>query len=374
MTTSSYVLKGSSAQCQKSSQFAFFVNSGSEANDLALRLAQTHTGNKDVIALEHAYHGHLTSLIEISHYKFNLPGGIGQQEHVHVAALPDSYRGKYRDTQHKKEDIGRLYADELKTMCQDIQAQGKGVCAFIAESLVSCGGQVIPPKDYFAQVYEHVRAAGGVCIADEVQVGFGRIGKHWWAFQEFDVEPDIVTMGKPMGNGHPVACVYGGNPVSCAVANAVFDIIEEENLREHAIVVGEYLMDSCLILGKKHKCIGDIRGIGLFVGIDLVKDRKTRVPDRECAQYVVKRMKEEHILISADGPNCNILKIKPPMVFTKENVDEVISTLDRVLKEYRHNKELFEINSVRTQKTTEVTSAKDHRPRKPTYEAKIKSI
>ncbi|XP_074025701.1 alanine--glyoxylate aminotransferase 2-like isoform X1 [Leptinotarsa decemlineata] len=374
----------------------FFVNSGSEANDLALRLAQIHTGNKDVIALEHAYHGHLTSLIDISHYKFNLPGGVGQKEHVHVASLPDSYRGKYRDSEYQKEEIGQLYADEVRDICTKIQEDGNGVCAFIAESMVSCGGQVIPPKNYFGEVYNHVRSAGGVCIADEVQVGFGRIGKHWWAFQQFDVLPDIVTMGKPMGNGHPVACVvttqeiadsfmktgveyfntYGGNPVSCAIANAVFDTIEKENLRENAVVVGEYLQDNCQMLAKKHKCIGDVRGVGLFVGIDVVQDRETRIPDTECAKFILQRMREEHILISLDGPHCNIIKMKPPMVFTKENVDEVVSTLDRLFKEYRHKMEAFILSTPRSQTSNgEIKSMKEHRPIKPIFQkSKIKSI
>uniref|UniRef100_V5GZS9 Alanine--glyoxylate aminotransferase-like protein n=2 Tax=Anoplophora glabripennis TaxID=217634 RepID=V5GZS9_ANOGL len=201
-------------------------------------------------------------------------------------------------------------------------------------------------------------------------------------------------MGKPMGNGHPVACVvttqeiadsfmktgveyfntYGGNPVSCAVANAVFDVIERENLREHALVVGEYLLDSCHILAKKHKCIGDVRGMGLFVGIDIVQDRDTRTPDKECAQYAHRRLREEHILISVDGPYNNIIKIKPPMIFTKENVDEVISTLDRAFKEYRHNKEMYAVNSsTKQQKPTDVSS-KEHRPRKALSETQIKSI
>ncbi|KAJ8921891.1 hypothetical protein NQ315_008524 [Exocentrus adspersus] len=375
-------------------KICFFVNSGSEANDLALRLAQIHTGNRDIIALEHAYHGHLTSLIDISHYKFNLPGGVGQKDHVHVASLPDVYRGKYRDTEYKKDEMGTLYANEVKEICDKIKSDtGKGICAFIAESLISCGGQVIPPQNYFKEVYSHVKAAGGICIADEVQVGFGRVGKYWWAFQKYDVEPDIVTMGKPMGNGHPVACVvttqeiadsfmktgveyfntYGGNPVSCAVANAVINVIEQENLREHALVVGEYLLDSCHILAKKHKCIGDVRGMGLFVGIDIVQDRETRVPDKELAQYAHHRLREEHILISVDGPHNNIIKIKPPMVFTKENVDEVISTLDRAFKEYRHNNEMYSVNSSKQPKATEV-SVKDHRPRKALSETQIKSI
>ncbi|XP_074025702.1 alanine--glyoxylate aminotransferase 2-like isoform X2 [Leptinotarsa decemlineata] len=211
----------------------FFVNSGSEANDLALRLAQIHTGNKDVIALEHAYHGHLTSLIDISHYKFNLPGGVGQKEHVHVASLPDSYRGKYRDSEYQKEEIGQLYADEVRDICTKIQEDGNGVCAFIAESMVSCGGQVIPPKNYFGEVYNHVRSAGGVCIADEVQVGFGRIGKHWWAFQQFDVLPDIVTMGKPMGNGHPVACVVTTQEIADSFMKTGVEYFNTNERRTH---------------------------------------------------------------------------------------------------------------------------------------------
>ncbi|XP_050306308.1 5-phosphohydroxy-L-lysine phospho-lyase [Anthonomus grandis grandis] len=341
-------------------EVCFFVNSGSEANDLALRLAQIHTGNKDVITLEHAYHGHLTSLIDISHYKFGLPGGVGQKEHVHLASCPDTYRGKYRDDQYPAEELGTLYANDVKDLCNIAQENGGGVSAFIAESLLSCGGQVIPPKSYFKQVYEHVRKAGGICIADEVQVGFGRVGKNWWAFQDYDVKPDIVTMGKPMGNGHPVACVittraiatsffntgveyfntYGGNPVSCAIANAVFDTIERENLIENAHAVGKYLLERCQMLGQKHKYVGDVRGVGLFVGIDLVEDRETRKPHKQCAQMVVQRMREEHILVSSDGPDCNVIKFKPPMVFTKENVDKLVSTLDEVLKEFRQKEKL----------------------------------
>jgi len=208
-----------------------------------------------------------------------------------------------------------------------------------------------------------------------------------------DIVPDIVTVGKPMGNGHPIAAVittkaiadsfkktgveyfntYGGNPVSCAIANAVFDTIEKENLREHALVVGEYLMDSCQMLEKKHSIIGDVRGAGLFVGVELVTDRDTRTPARETASYVVSRMKEEQILISSDGPDCNVLKFKPPMVFTKENVDEVVSTLDRILKEAREISEL----SMPTVRNAVHTSTKDKGPitiKKPIKEEQIKSI
>ncbi|CAG9769389.1 unnamed protein product [Ceutorhynchus assimilis] len=379
-------------------EVCFFVNSGSEANDLALRLAQIHTGRKDVITLEHAYHGHLTSLIDISHYKFNLPGGVGQKEHVYLAPCPDSYRGKYRDDEYAAEEIGSLYADDIRELCEDSEKLGNGVSAFIAESLLSCGGQVIPPTNYFSEVYDHVRKAGGVCIADEVQVGFGRVGKHWWAFQHYDVKPDIVTMGKPMGNGHPVACVvttraiaesffntgveyfntYGGNPVSCAIANAVFDTIEKDNLMERASVVGKYLFDSCQALASKHKFIGEVRGLGLFVGIDLVKDRDSREAYTECAKTVVQRMREEHILVSSDGPECNVIKFKPPMVFTKENVDKAVSVLDRVLTEVRHKEKLDA--KIKSLQNLVPSILADHPTKgqspvvRPSYKENIKSI
>ncbi|KAF5273510.1 hypothetical protein FQA39_LY07527 [Lamprigera yunnana] len=341
----------------------FFMNSGSEANDLALRLAQIHTRNTDVITVDHAYHGHLLSTIDVSPYKFNLPGGSQKKDYVHVAACPDTYRGKYRDTTHNKEDLGHLYAENVREICRRVQEKGKGICAFISESLLSCGGQIIPPKNYFKEVYQHVRAAGGVCIADEVQVGFGRVGYHWWAFgiHGDDVVPDIVTLGKPMGNGHPVAAVittraiadsfyrtgveyfntYGGNPVSCAIANAVFDVIEEENLRERALEVGNYLKQACDTLKSKHEVIGDVRGVGLFVGIELVTDRIKRLPATKIAAYVVRRMKEERVLISRDGPDENVLKFKPPMVFNKQNADVLVSALDKVLGEVKEIPELL---------------------------------
>jgi len=231
----------------------FFVNSGSEANDLALRIARTHTGSDQVICQDNAYHGHVISLMEISPYKFNKPGGDGCPEHTHIAPTPDTYRGKYRDVDHPGEDLGQLYADEVKAIIEKMQVEGKKLGCFIAESLQSCGGQVIPPPNYLREVYKHVRAAGGICIADEVQVGFGRVGSNWWAFQlqGEDIVPDIVTLGKPMGNGHPVSAIvtttemaesfkktgieyfntFGGNPVSCAIASAVMDVIEDEEVR-----------------------------------------------------------------------------------------------------------------------------------------------
>ncbi|XP_046391879.1 5-phosphohydroxy-L-lysine phospho-lyase-like [Ischnura elegans] len=336
----------------------FLVNSGSEANDLALRLARTHTKHHDVITLDHAYHGHLSSLIDISPYKFNLPGGGGKPDWVHVAACPDTYRGKYRSRDYPNEDLGLKYAEDVKEICQEAAANGRTICGFIAESLQSCGGQIIPPANYLRNVYKYVREAGGICIADEVQVGFGRVGSHWWAFelQGDDIIPDIVTIGKPMGNGHPVAAVvttpeiaqsfqntgmeyfntYGGNAVSCAVALAVIHVLESEGLRGHAEKVGKHILSSLKQLALRHPTlIGDVRGVGLFVGVEIVVHGEDGqlIPATAEAQHIVSRMKEEHILISSDGPDRNVLKLKPPMVFSEENADRFVKLLDEILNE-----------------------------------------
>uniref|UniRef100_A0A1B6E588 Alanine--glyoxylate aminotransferase 2-like n=2 Tax=Clastoptera arizonana TaxID=38151 RepID=A0A1B6E588_9HEMI len=338
----------------------FLVNSGSEANDLALRLARAHTKKYDVITLDHAYHGHLSSLIDISPYKFE--NQSSKPHWVHIAPSPDIYRGKYRDIDYPSEDLGKKYADDVQQILKKLRDDGREVCAFFAESLQSCGGQIIPPPNYLRNVIRYIHNAGGVFIADEVQVGFGRVGKHWWAFQlqGDDIIPDIVTVGKPMGNGHPVAAVittpeisksfkdtgieyfntYGGNPVSCAVAKSVMEVLERENLRDHAIRVGNYLLNSLRQLMLKHNIIGDVRGIGLFIGIELVLDRVKRTPATAEAQHIVSRMKEEHILLSSDGPDRNVLKLKPPMVFSIANADKFVVTLDLILEEI-HNCEVI---------------------------------
>ncbi|XP_070426231.1 5-phosphohydroxy-L-lysine phospho-lyase isoform X2 [Equus przewalskii] len=326
----------------------YFLNSGSEANDLALRLARQYTGHWDVVVLDHAYHGHLSSLIDISPYKFR--GLDGQKEWVHVAPLPDTYRGPYRED-HPNPAVA--YASEVKRVVSSVQEKGRKIAAFFAESLPSVGGQIIPPAGYFPEVAEHVRRAGGVFVADEIQVGFGRVGKHFWAFQlqGEDFVPDIVTMGKSIGNGHPVACVattqavarafeatgveyfntFGGSPVSCAVGLAVLDVLEKEQLQAHAACVGSFLME---LLGQqkaKHPIIGDIRGVGLFVGVDLIKDKATRTPATEEADYLVSRLKENYILLSTDGPGRNVLKFKPPMCFSLDNAQHVVAKLDAIL-------------------------------------------
>ncbi|XP_028353744.1 5-phosphohydroxy-L-lysine phospho-lyase isoform X2 [Physeter macrocephalus] len=322
--------------------------SRSEANDLALRLARQYTGHWDVVVLDHAYHGHLSSLIDISPYKFR--DLDGQKEWVHVAPLPDTYRGPYRED-HPNPAVA--YASEVKRVVGSAQEKGRKIAAFFAESLPSVGGQIIPPAGYFPEVAGHIRRAGGVFVADEIQVGFGRVGKHFWAFQlqGEDFVPDIVTMGKSIGNGHPVACVattqavarafeatgveyfntFGGSPVSCAVGLAVLDVLEKEQLQAHAASVGSFLME---LLGQqkaKHPILGDIRGVGLFIGVDLIKDEATRMPATEEADYVVSRLKENYILLSTDGPGRNVLKFKPPMCFSLDNARHVVARLDAIL-------------------------------------------
>eukprot|EP00096_Caligus_rogercresseyi_P015059 TRINITY_DN7516_c0_g1_i1.p1 TRINITY_DN7516_c0_g1~~TRINITY_DN7516_c0_g1_i1.p1 ORF type:complete len:456 (-),score=73.67 TRINITY_DN7516_c0_g1_i1:64-1431(-) len=334
-------------------EVAFFVNSGSEANDLALRLARAHTLSKEVITLNHAYHGHVISLIEVSPYKF--AKGYSPPSSTHIVSVPDTYRGKYRSDKYSEEECAHHYAEEVRNVIKDLESQGKKAGCFIAESLQSCGGQVIFPQGYLRKVYDYMHSNGGVVIADEVQVGFGRVGSSMWAFhtQGTDITPDIVTLGKPMGNGHPVAAVvttreiaesfssreaeyfntFGGNPVSCAISNAVLDVIENENLMERAYENGEYLKSEFNRLQSKYDMIGDVRGFGMFLGVDLVLDRISREPHTSAAKHMVQRLRDNKILAQYDGPYCNVLKFKPPLAFSRENCDRLIKTMDGIFQE-----------------------------------------
>jgi 4-aminobutyrate aminotransferase-like enzyme len=319
----------------------FFGNSGSEANDLALRMARQFTGEKTTIVLDGAYHGNLFSLIEISPYKHNGPGGNGAPNFVYTLPMPDSFRGKYRGV-----DCGEKYAQEMQATINEIQNKGKKVSTFIAEALMGCGGQLVLPKGFLKKVFNLVRAAGGICIADEIQIGFGRVGSHFWGFETDGVVPDIVTMGKSMGNGHPLSAVvttrkiadsfnngmeyfnsFGGNAVSCAVGQAVLDVIKEEALQENALEVGNYLLNQLKNLQDQHDLIGEVRGRGLFIGIELVKDEL--VPAQAEAQTIVNQMKNKGLLLSTDGPEHNVIKIKPPLLFNKKNADELVEKIDK---------------------------------------------
>jgi len=302
----------------------YFVNSGSEANELALRLARAHTKARDMIVLEHAYHGNTTTLIDISPYKHDGPGGDGPPAGVHKAPLPAS------------KDDAQIVAD-LATQLKH------RLCGFIAESMPSVAGQIVLPDGYLENVYNAVRAAGGVCIADEVQTGLGRIGTDFWAFEKYGVVPDIVVLGKPIGNGHPIGAVittpeiaesfdngmeffstFGGNNVSCAIGLAVLEVVEEEKLQSHALQVGERLISGLRDLQQRYDIISDVRGSGLFLGVEL---RNGNAPATVEANEIVNRMREQGILLGADGPFHNVLKIRPPMPFSHADADLLISTL-----------------------------------------------
>jgi 4-aminobutyrate aminotransferase-like enzyme len=283
--------------------------------------------------------------MEVSSYKFDGKGGGGKPDTTHLLPLPDPYRGKYTGAY-----CGSDYAEHAKEHIDRLKAEGKGIAGFIGESMVSCGGQIVPPNNYFKEVYKYVREAGGVCIADEVQTGFGRMGKTFWAFELYGVTPDIVTMGKPAGNGHPLAIVactkevsekfatgmeffntFGGNPVSCAIGRTVLEIIEEENLQQNALEVGQFLKEELKMLQQAFPIIGDVRGEGLFLGFELNDAEKN--PLAEHASYLANRMKALGVLMSTDGPDYNVLKIKPPIVFSKENAKELIFRLKTVFSE-----------------------------------------
>ena len=324
----------------------FFVCTGSEANELALRMARTHTGREGMVVLEGGYHGNTSSLVQLSSYKFDGPGGAGPPPWVACVPMPDGYRGRYR---FSDPDCGARYAEEVG---RAIDALGGQPAGFLFESILSCGGQIVLPAGFLRDAFERVRAAGGVCIADEVQVGFGRAGSSFWAFEDHGVVPDIVTMGKPIGNGHPLAAVvttpeiadsfnngmeyfntFGGNPVSCRIGMAVLDVIEEEGLQEHARRVGERLLAGLKRLVERHPIVGDARGTGLFQGIELVTDRESLEPAPRHAGYLVERIRDRGILLSTDGPLHNVVKIKPPLVFDEDDADRLVSNLDEVLEE-----------------------------------------
>ncbi len=337
-------------------EVCFFVCSGSEANELALRLARSATGRRDVIVVEGAYHGNTTGLIEISPYKFEGPGGEGRPAHVRVAPMPDGYRGTYR---YGDPESATRYAAAVADEIAGARADGREIAAFFCESMLGCAGQIVLPDGYLHEAYGHVRKAGGVCVADEVQVGFGRVGSHFWAFETQGVVPDIVTLGKPIGNGHPIGAVvttrrvaeaahtgmeyfntFGGNPVSCAVALAVLDVIEEGGLQARAAEVGAHLKSSLVSLAKRHPMIGDVRGLGLFLGIELVREAESLTPATREAAEAVELMKDRGVLLSTDGPLKNVIKIKPPLVFTWENADELVAGLDEVLGEIEQKAEM----------------------------------
>ncbi len=320
----------------------YFVNSGSEANDLALLMARLYTGNYDVIALRNAYHGGIASAMGLTAHgtwKYNVPHSFG----VHHAIVPDPYRGPYG---YDDPDAGAKYAADVKELI-DYATPGR-VAAYVAEPVQGVGGVVMPPKGYLENVYSAVREAGGLCISDEVQAGFGRLGEHFWGFEAQGVVPDIVTMAKSMGNGAPVAAVvtrreiaealtarihfntFGGNPVSMACAKATLEAIENEGMQQNARDVGAYWIERLRELAARHAIIGDVRGMGLMIGVELVEDRATRAPASEATGKVLEGAKDHGLLIGKGGLRGNVLRIKPPFCVTRADADFACDVLDRV--------------------------------------------
>jgi 4-aminobutyrate aminotransferase-like enzyme len=330
----------------------YFVNSGSEANELALRLARAHTGRRDLIVLEHAYHGNTTTLIDVSPYKHCGPGGSGTPPWVHVAPLPDLYRdaGQTGGPENGA-GAGTRYVRELEAIIDRVRTGGGGLCGFMAESWPSVAGQLRLPADYVQAAYARVRAAGGVCIADEVQTGYGRLGGHFWGFEYYHVVPDIVVLGKPIGNGHPIGAVvttaeiarsfdngmeffstFGGNTVSCAIGLAVLDVVQSEALQRRASEVGAGLLALLRRLQQRHELIGDVRGAGLFVGVELVTDRASRAPASAQASDAVNRMRELGVLVGTEGPHHNVIKIRPPLPFDAQDAARLSDALASALR------------------------------------------
>lgn len=326
----------------KSLNKVYFVNSGSAASDLAMRLVHAHTKHKKLMVMEHGYHGNTQMGIDVSDYKFNSPKGSGKKEYILKTPIPDTYNGKY-----KEKNAGSLYAKEA---IEQISNSEEPIAAFISEPIVGCGGQVPLADGYLKEIYPSIRKQGGVCISDEVQTGFGRLGGCFWGYEAQGVIPDIVILGKPMANGHPMGAVvttdeiaesfskgveffssFGGNPVSCAIALSVLEVIEEEQLQENAKVVGDYYKSLLLALKKDHKCIGDVRGSGLFLGVEII-DENTKKTNRKLAHHIKNELRNGNILISTDGPDDSVLKTKPPLCFTKENAKTVVDALNSVLK------------------------------------------
>jgi len=322
----------------------FFVNSGSAASDLAIRLALTHTHYENIMAVEHGYHGNTKTGVEISPYKFEGKGGEGPASYILKAPIPDTYRGSYKSNNGK---AGKQYAQEAINI---LNKRNKGVAAFICEPVIGCAGQVPLPKDYLKEVYRVIRAQGGVCISDEVQTGFGRLGEHFWGFQMQNVVPDLVILGKPMGNGHPLAAVvttdeiarsfengmeffssYGGNPVSCSIGMAVLEVIEEEELQKNALETGDFLKQRLRKLAKKYAEIGDVRGFGFFLGIEFIKNQESLEPHTKLAKHAKNQLKENGILVGTDGPYENVIKIKPPMCFNKSNAQHLVDELETII-------------------------------------------
>ena len=323
---------------------SLFSCTGTEAAELSMRIARTITGNTGIIVMEGSYHGNSKLVGEMSTAVYPADK---RPSYIEAIEPPNTYRGPYKEGE---QDLGRKYADLVDAAIARLNAAGHGVAAFVCDSIFDSQGTLEAPPDYLQRIYEKVRAAGGLCVADEVQAGFGRTGKYW-GFEHYGVVPDIVFTGKPMGNGHPVSSVttsraiadewsqsdiyfntFGGNPVSAAAANAMMQVMQDEKLVDNCQTVGAYFRKRLEELAEKHPIIGNVRGRGLFLGVELVKDRASQEPAAELAALLPDRFKDEGILIGMTGRFGNVLKFRMPLVTKRNHIDIIIRTMDKILK------------------------------------------
>lgn len=320
---------------------AMFTCTGSEANDLAVRIARFVTGGTGIIATELAYHGLTSAVAEFSP---SLGESVTLGPHVRTVPAPDSYRHSPGETMEK---FGR----DVEAAIADLKRHGIRPAMLITDTIFSSDGIFAGPKGFLKPAVDAIHAAGGLFVADEVQPGFGRTGEAMWGFERHGVAPDMVTIGKPMGNGYPMAGIvlrpeviaefgpraryfntFGGNPVAAAAGKAVLDTIRIEDLQQNALEVGNHLMEGLRTLARSHPAIGDVRGSGLFVGVEIVSDPATKQADAALTTRIVNGLRRRRVLISASGPRANVLKIRPPLVFSRENADMLLEALEDVLK------------------------------------------
>lgn len=330
-------------------EVVFFVCSGSEANDLALRISRQITGREDVAVIDGAYHGNTTAVMGISPNRYKGPGGRGAPPTTHEVETPDRYRGSYG---YADPDAGLKYAADAAALFERLALEGRAPAAFFAEALMGTAGNIVLPPGYLKATFASARAVGALCISDEVQVGVGRFGTHFWGFEAHGVIPDIVTMGKPLGNGHPISALvttreiadafddgvkyfntFAGSPVSCAIGTAVLDIVQSDELQAHALEVGSYLFAGLAALRERQPMIGEVRGHGLYMGVELIADPVTRRPATAEAKEVCEVLKDNGVINYPTGIHDNVLKIKPPMVFGKEHADIFVSALEVALNQ-----------------------------------------
>lgn len=325
-------------------EVCMFACSGTEANDLAFRIARAASGNEGAIVLENAYHGTSSTVFQLS--PEDCPAGE-RPPFVETVAAPDGYRGEYR---YGEPERGAAYASLVDGAIDRLRARGCRPAMFISDNIFSSNGILTPPPEYLQEICRRVRAAGGLVVADEVQSGLCRLGDHFWAFEDSAVVPDIVTAGKPLGDGHPLSAVvttqgiasafakryhyfntFGGNPVSAAAGLAVLDVIEDEQILHNVHDTGNHLRQGLFELSNRFECIGDVRGKGLFYGIELVADRASQAPADETAARVREYLRQNGVLLSITGPHNNVIKIRPPMVFSRAHADLLLETLEKAL-------------------------------------------